>query len=419
MSIGDRIWAATPEGIASPVAAPPPSGDGARIYVRGLMAREPWPYGSSYAGIRSAVAAQVAAGAQRIVLDIDSPGGDVSGVHELAEYLAAIPVEVAAEVTGLCMSAAYWLASAADHISAAPDAAIGSVGVLSPIGHTNGHAVAGLSPRKGASDDAQWQDLADDLAGLMLGDIARWRGLPDAAAVSAQYGAGAKVSAPRALAMGMIDRVGLGPAPTEGGARMALKTQQAPVAADTAAPPAPAAPVDEEMAPAAPAPPTVDELKAKRKELELALAALDAQLKLLEAEPEEPAPEMPAPEAAAAKAMAAELATLREGLRAARLDVAVATGRLTPAERPIAAELMRGEDEGRHTLYTQRYGSAAPSSAVPLGRISHGQPVAVAIEATESPARALHNRIIAACQARGLDPKTHYHTVAASVGKEG
>lgn len=375
MSIGDRIWAATPEGIASPVASPPPSGDGARIYIRGLMAREPWPYGSSYAGIRSAIAAQVAAGAQRIVLDIDSVGGEVSGVHELAEYMAAIPVEVVAEVTGSCMSAAYWLASAADEICAAPDASVGSVGVLSPIGSRLGHAVAGLSPRKGAADDAQWQDLADDLAGLMLGDIARWRGLSDAAAVSAQYGGGAKVSAPRALAMGMIDRVGLTGANETGGARMALKTQPAPVAADTAAPPAPV--VADDMAPSAPMPPSIDELKAKRKELELAMAALDAQLKLLEAEPADEAPEMPAPETAQARAMAAELHQLREGLRAARLDVLVATGRLAPAERPIAAELMRGEDEGRHTLYTERYASAAPSSAVPLGRISHGQPVAV------------------------------------------
>ena len=63
-----------------------------------------------------------------IVLDVDSPGGAVSGVSELAaELRGAKPIVAHADY--LVASAAYWIAAQADEIVASPSARVGSVGV--------------------------------------------------------------------------------------------------------------------------------------------------------------------------------------------------------------------------------------------------------------------------------------------------
>lgn len=66
-----------------------------------------------------------------IVLDIDSPGGVVTGTPEAADaiYAAAKRKKVVALVNPLCASAGYWLASQASEIIAVPSADIGSIGV--------------------------------------------------------------------------------------------------------------------------------------------------------------------------------------------------------------------------------------------------------------------------------------------------
>lgn len=67
----------------------------------------------------------------RIILDVDSPGGTVTGVPELAEHiLATKSKEVLAVSDTLIGSAAYYLAAAADRILATPTARIGSIGTV-------------------------------------------------------------------------------------------------------------------------------------------------------------------------------------------------------------------------------------------------------------------------------------------------
>jgi ClpP class serine protease len=71
-------------------------------------------YGSNYDGI--VTAAEKAAGdpdVKRIVLAVDSPGGEVIGCPEAAAALAQIAKTkpVSAVVEGCCASAAYWLTS--------------------------------------------------------------------------------------------------------------------------------------------------------------------------------------------------------------------------------------------------------------------------------------------------------------------
>ena len=67
-----------------------------------------------------------------IVLDIDSPGGQVDGTEELAQAVALSGKPVVAYIDGLGASAAYWIASQASHIfiNSASTAYAGSLGVL-------------------------------------------------------------------------------------------------------------------------------------------------------------------------------------------------------------------------------------------------------------------------------------------------
>ena len=70
-----------------------------------------------------------------ILLDIDSPGGTVNGTPELAQVVRTVAKEkhVYAFTAGQCCSAAYWVASQADVIYAAPSATVGSIGVILPV----------------------------------------------------------------------------------------------------------------------------------------------------------------------------------------------------------------------------------------------------------------------------------------------
>ena len=70
-----------------------------------------------------------------ILLDIDSPGGTVNGTPELAQVVRTVAKDkhVYAFTAGQCCSAAYWVASQADVIYAAPSATVGSIGVILPV----------------------------------------------------------------------------------------------------------------------------------------------------------------------------------------------------------------------------------------------------------------------------------------------
>ena len=70
-------------------------------------------------------------GVGSIVLDIDSPGGDVDGIDELASeiYQARKQKPITAVSNCLCASAAYYLASQASEIIASPSSLTGSIGV--------------------------------------------------------------------------------------------------------------------------------------------------------------------------------------------------------------------------------------------------------------------------------------------------
>ncbi|MEL7263397.1 MAG: S49 family peptidase [Planctomycetota bacterium] len=136
------VYDATPEAVDPKAlnilgnASVPTSGSRiAIIELRGMMRKDGrwWREESSSVFVRQ----QIEEAGRRddvdgIMLVIESPGGHARGTLELAtavaEAASAKPTHVFCE--DLCASAAYWVASQANHISANAPAAIGSIGTL-------------------------------------------------------------------------------------------------------------------------------------------------------------------------------------------------------------------------------------------------------------------------------------------------
>lgn len=164
-------------------------------------------------------------GVRAILLEVDSPGGDANGVGELAQAIRAASETkpVWAYVGGSGCSAAYWLASAADHVVAAETAFVGSIGCrLVAVDDTGADAMAGIkqieiissqSPAKRGMppyDDsaiARLQQRADDLAGVFVEAVAKNRGV-DVKTVLERFGAGDVLMGAKAEAAGMVDAIG-------------------------------------------------------------------------------------------------------------------------------------------------------------------------------------------------------------------
>lgn len=89
---------------------------------------------TSYEKLYSQFEKQVDMGIEKVVLNVDSGGGEARTVFEMADQFKALAVEnnipIYAYVDGLSASAAFLWSSIADEIVARPDSEIGSVGVV-------------------------------------------------------------------------------------------------------------------------------------------------------------------------------------------------------------------------------------------------------------------------------------------------
>jgi signal peptide peptidase SppA len=161
-----------------------------------------------------------------IVLDIDSPGGAVDGIPELASLIAQANTikPVVAVANHEAASAAYWLASQAGRIIASPSARVGSIGVISKHDDESeraqregvkttlvsaGRFKAEGSPWEPLSEEAKvhLQSMVDEFYGMFVEGVARGRGV-SAEAVKGGFGEGRVVTAKNALQLGMIDGIG-------------------------------------------------------------------------------------------------------------------------------------------------------------------------------------------------------------------
>lgn len=155
-----------------------------------------------------------------IILDIDSPGGEVNGVSELSNMVFAARGKkpVVAYASGDAASGAYWIASAADQIVVSETSALGSIGVVGMYQGKSGKSaeaveiVSSQSPHKRldpTSDDGRnrLQTRIDNMADVFIGTIARNRDV-SAEDVQNHYGGGDVMIGAKAVSAGLADRVG-------------------------------------------------------------------------------------------------------------------------------------------------------------------------------------------------------------------
>jgi signal peptide peptidase SppA len=182
--------------------------------------------GTSTDAIQSALTAALAdPQISSIVLQIDSPGGSVFGVQELADriYQARQRKRIVAQADDLAASAAYWIGSAASEFVMTPSGQVGSIGVVathvdqSAALEKNGLKVtyvhAGENKVEGnpteplsTSARAQLQAMVDEYYSAFLASVARGRGVPRAT-VESTFGQGRVFGATQAKARGMVDRI--------------------------------------------------------------------------------------------------------------------------------------------------------------------------------------------------------------------
>lgn len=160
-----------------------------------------------------------------ILLDVDSPGGNVAGIPEAVDAIreARASKPVWAVANSWAASAAYWLASAADELIVTPSGEVGSIGVyiyhediskaMESLGVTPTLIKAGPNKAEGhpsfpltAEAQANLQDVVDHYYGMFVKDVAKGRNVP-VATVRERFGGGRMVLAPDAVKQGMADRI--------------------------------------------------------------------------------------------------------------------------------------------------------------------------------------------------------------------
>lgn len=163
-----------------------------------------------------------------ILIDVDSPGGTVSGLVEAADavFEAREQKRIVAIANSKMASAAYWLASQAHEIVAIPsafDRAIGSIGVftvhqdLSAALEKEGVKVTLIKAGQHKAEGNPFEPLSDEMKAEIQASVdatyaafvkavARGRGVSPAD-VRKGYGEGRALSAVDAKAAGLIDRI--------------------------------------------------------------------------------------------------------------------------------------------------------------------------------------------------------------------
>jgi signal peptide peptidase SppA len=164
--------------------------------------------------------------ARAIVLNIDSPGGVVSGVEAVSDliYNSKGIKPMIAYTDGMMTSAAYWIGSAADLLFAEKTAIIGSIGVLrihidysemeKKEGIKTTYLTAGKYKALGndsqpLSDEAKtiFQDELDYIYSIFVDNIARNRDV-EVNAVLSKMADGKVFIGNQALDAGLIDNIG-------------------------------------------------------------------------------------------------------------------------------------------------------------------------------------------------------------------
>lgn len=221
----------TAEAAARLVPARKSVGTVAVIPLSGFLSQKPSLFSMLFGGTSVQAFAQevvAALGDQSIgavVLDVDSPGGEVFGVTEAATAIRAArgTKPLVAVANPIAASAAYWLASQADEVVVTPSGLAGSVGVftvhqdVSKALEQQGVGVRFISYGRRKTEGNGAEPLSEDaLAAIQArvdeagrtfeADVAKGRGV-SAAKVHSDFGEGGILTASQAVAAGAADRV--------------------------------------------------------------------------------------------------------------------------------------------------------------------------------------------------------------------
>jgi ClpP class serine protease len=154
-----------------------------------------------------------------IVLSIDSPGGEIKGVSDLADRIFAArgtkECGIVAHSAGAMCSAAYWIASACEKVVASSVAQVGSIGVMGILGSDEDKSVtylrSNLSPNKNLDPNTPEGRSAveknlDAMAKVFVEALAKNRN-SDFDSVLERYGQGKVFVGQEALEAGMVDAI--------------------------------------------------------------------------------------------------------------------------------------------------------------------------------------------------------------------
>lgn len=168
-----------------------------------------------------------------IVLSVDSPGGQVDLVPETAEMIYEARREgrpIVAVANTLAASAAYWIASAADHVAVTPSGEVGSIGVftvhedVSQALEAEGVKVSIIRAGSRKIESNPFEPLTDEARAavqqrvsafydMFVGSVAKHRGVDPAVVRAdpedggAHMGAGRTYDAKTAVSLGMADSI--------------------------------------------------------------------------------------------------------------------------------------------------------------------------------------------------------------------
>lgn len=161
-----------------------------------------------------------------VIIDVDSPGGTVAGVEELAQeiFSARKQKKITAVSNCLCASAAYFLASQCSEVLVSPSSQTGAIGVyvthldVSKADEMEGLKFTLISYGENKTEGNSHEPLSDkalaelqqlvDYYGLMFEKaVARGRGVK-LEEVQQKFGQGLVFTAKDAVRLGLADRIG-------------------------------------------------------------------------------------------------------------------------------------------------------------------------------------------------------------------
>lgn len=195
--------------------------DVTHILIEGILGLERDWYDTSYRDIAEKIHKANQGKAQKIVLEINSPGGSCAGIDVAIHAIKSSKIPVTAFITGICASAAYNLACSTQYITAAgPNTFIGSIGTYSSWiddkkymdanGLEEWIVISKGSPKKIAQTKeefvAQEAPLVEESFRLFVANVAQGRRVSEEKVLS-DFGQGALMMAEAALAVGMIDEI--------------------------------------------------------------------------------------------------------------------------------------------------------------------------------------------------------------------